>query len=73
MRNLPPADFAINLSVWVVLALALGAWQARSLATRRRAGAVDIVRLARRLWVTRWALLGYWGWVGWHLFVRTTP
>jgi len=73
MRDLPPADAALNLAVWVALAAAMVVWQARSLVTHRTAGAVDIVRLARRSWTTRCVLLAYWGWVGWHLFVRTTP
>lgn len=73
MRNLPPADYAINLTVWMGLFLALAAWQARALLTRRTAGVLDLVRLARRSLLLRSVVLGYWGWVGWHLFVRTTP
>jgi len=72
MRNLLPADRVVNLLVWAVLGVALAAWQTRSVVTHRTAGLTDVVRLARRRLVTRWAMLAGWAWIGWHLFVRTS-
>lgn len=71
MRDLLPADRAVNLTIWAVLLLVLAAWEARSLVSRRTAGIRDVVRLARRRMATRWTVLATWAWLGWHLFVRT--
>jgi hypothetical protein len=54
-----------------VIWAALVCWQAFAVRSCRFPSFGVLVRLLRRYWVTRWALLGAWAWLGWHLFVRT--
>lgn len=61
----------VVLAGYAAIALAALVWQA--ICVRRRS--LSLGGLGCRLaagWVTRWALLAAWAWVGWHLFVRGT-
>jgi hypothetical protein len=71
MRDLPPADRATNLVIWVVLWGLFAAWTAF---TRHRHDLPSfgvLVALVRQHRGARWTLLVAWAWLGWHLFVRT--
>jgi hypothetical protein len=67
-----PADRTTNLLIWAVIWAALWGWQAVTVAVDRLPSFVLVVRLFRATWLTRWALLAGWVWLGWHIFVRTT-
>lgn len=67
-----PADRSANLLLWVVMWTCLFGWLAVSRAVDRLPTLGDLVRMARRYFFTRWLLLLWWAWLGWHLFVRTT-
>ncbi|MEW2382642.1 hypothetical protein AB0873_11235 [Micromonospora sp. NPDC047707] len=69
--NLPPANWRINMAIWALIFAATVAWQLISVRSRRLVSFGDLIRLARRWWILRWALLVFWMWLGWHLFVRT--
>ena len=63
---------AAIIALWVALAVSLLALQ--SVALRRRAvpGIADVLAFAMSTRLGRWLVLIGWGWVGWHLFVRST-
>ncbi|HYZ99630.1 MAG TPA: DUF6186 family protein [Acidimicrobiales bacterium] len=63
------------LAAYAVLAaamLATEAW-ARRHPPRPATLGQTVTRLVRRAPAVRWILLLGWAWMGWHLFVRTTP
>ncbi len=66
-----PANWTINVAIWAVVWSALLGWQLITARSPRLPSFGSMVRLARRWWVTRWALLLLWVWLGWHLFVDT--
>lgn len=68
----PPADRGDNLAIWVVLWFALFAWQAVTARRGDLPSFASLVHLLRFWWITRWGLLLWWGWLGWHVWVRTT-
>lgn len=71
-EDLLPADWRLNMAIWAVVFGSVFVWH---FVTARR-GEPDslgaVVRSARSRWLTRWGMLVFWGWLGWHLFVRTT-
>lgn len=68
-----PHSRAANLAIWVAMWVALFGWQAATVLSGRLPSIADVVRALRRWWLTRWVLLvGGWGWLGWHIFVRTS-
>jgi hypothetical protein len=67
-----PADRTANLLIWAAIWSALWGWQAVTVAVDRLPSFVLVVRALRATWLTRWALLAGWVWLGWHIFVRTT-
>lgn len=63
--------YRVSLIGWGVIFAVLLTWQGIGLA-RGNDWAVlsDLFRAVTRNPVGRWALFGFWLWVGWHLFVR---
>ena len=69
--NVPPEHRLANLSVWAIIWTALIGWQVLTLRSARWPSFGVLVKVLRHHWVTRWALLSAWAWLGWHLFART--
>lgn len=67
-----PADRSANLVLWVVVWSLVLLWVVVTARSPALPNLVDLVRFVRRFWLLRWALLAFWIWLGWHLFVRTT-
>jgi hypothetical protein len=63
------ANLALIAVCWSLL---LG-WQAVTALSGRWPSFGALVALAREWRPVRWALLLLWCWLGWHLFVQTTP
>lgn len=62
------------LIVWSVLAASGLALQATGLLTRHRFPTVlDAAGAAMSSWYGRVVVLTGWTWMGWHVFVRSTP
>ena len=61
----------VTLVGYAVLAAALVTYELVGLVWRRTPTLGEAVTMATRSRVGRWALLGAWLWLGWHLFVRT--
>lgn len=72
LTGLLPDDRTANLLVWAVVWSALLGWQAITARSADLPSIAVVVRLLRVTWLTRWALLLGWVWLGWHIFVRTT-
>ena len=60
---------ALTFAGYVVIAVAIGLHERRTRASGS-ATFVDALTLVTRSRVGRWALVGGWLWLGWHLFVR---
>lgn len=67
-----PDDRTANLVLWVVLWSLILIWVLITTCSRRLPTFADLTRFVRRFWLLRWALLGFWIWLGWHLLIRTT-
>jgi hypothetical protein len=61
------------LAVWAALAVAVLAWTWVTARSDRLPGLGEVVRRVRRRALGDVLLVAGWAWVGWHLFVRTTP
>lgn len=61
------------VAVWAALAAASIALQLRGVLVRRAATIGDFFAVVMRPWPGRVVVLGGWLWLGWHVFVRTTP
>ena len=72
MTDVLPASRAANLALLAGTWMVLLGWQVVTVRSRRLPSFGDVVALVRRWRATRWALLLWWGWLGWHLFVRTS-
>lgn len=70
--NFLPADRTANLVIWVVVWAIVLCWVVVTALSPRLPSVADVVRFGRRHWLVRWGVLGFWVWLGWHLFVRTT-
>lgn len=66
-----PADWTINVTIWAAIAVGLAVWQIVAIRSRKLPAFGDVLALLRSHWLLRWGILGFWGWLGWHLFVRT--
>jgi len=67
---LPPDSRATNLVIWAILFGTLALWQIVTALHPRLSSLGDFFGLLERWWVTRWALLAGWFWLGWHVWVR---
>ena len=67
-----PEDRTANLVIWAVLWTLILSWALVTALKPRLPSVADLTRFARRYWLLRWALIAFWVWLGWHLFVRTT-
>lgn len=68
-----PADRGANLAIWAAVWSCLALWTVATALVARLPSLAVLLRLAARSFVARWVVLAWWAWVGWHLFVRTTP
>lgn len=66
-----PSDWTLNVAIWAVIWSAIFAWQLVTVRSARLPTFATVIRLARRWWLTRYGLVLFWVWLGWHLFVRT--
>jgi hypothetical protein len=66
-----PSDWTLNIIIWAVVWSALAVLQVIAARHDDVASFGTIVRFLRRWWVTRWVMLAFWVWLGWHIFVRT--
>lgn len=71
MMDLVPHDRTVNLLVHAALWGAFLVWQLSAVLRPEVPGVIVLVRQLRRWRVARWLLVFGWGWLGWHLFVRT--
>ena len=71
MRDLPPADRATNLAIWVVLWSLFAGWTVFTSLRHDLPSFGTLAAAFRQHRGTRWLLLVTWAWLGWHLFVRT--
>jgi len=73
VTDLLPSTRAGNVAVWSALSALVIAWVAVTSRSRDLPTIGDVARAVTRPITARWLLLAAWGWLGWHLFVRTTP
>ena len=67
-----PSDWTLNIIIWSIIWSALIVFQLVTARSDSFDSFGSLVRYLRRWWVTRWATLALWAWLGWHIFVRTT-
>ena len=72
MTDLLPSTRAANLAVWALTATALLGWGIVTGRSHRLPSIGDVVHALGRWLPLRWTMLAAWGWLGWHLFVRTS-
>jgi hypothetical protein len=73
VTDLLPDSRGANLTLIAVCWSLLLGWQAVTARSGQWPSFGAIVALARRWRPVRWGVLLLWCWLGWHLFVQTTP
>jgi hypothetical protein len=69
--DLLPATRTGNLVVWATFGVALVTWQVVALVAGPRTWSFgDVITAIHRVRVGRLALVLFWFWFGWHVFVR---